>query len=171
MLAFDLETEDSRVDLAGFTARITPPGKPPYYLLNNLRFEHPGDHSQYPADPAFSTLNAPIHKFRWVHVPEQAHQGLDPAFGEYIYEVTPRYFTAGRLRPLDPGLTATVRVEVDPFVKGKLAVGFTGGFTQSQAFVRHFGLDVLIRPKDAGLRFDTSAICGANAEGARFTLC
>src|SRR4051794_30005041 len=95
LLAFDLRTEASRDNLAGFTVRITPPGKAPYYLLNNLRFEHPEDHAQDPAEPSFSTLNAPIHKFRWVHVPGQAHQGLEPAFGEYTYEVTPRYFTAG----------------------------------------------------------------------------
>jgi hypothetical protein len=170
LLAFDLTTEASHADLAGFTVQITAPRHDPYYLQNNLRFAQPGDHTQDPKEPAFSTINAPIHKFRWVHVPGSVHQGLDPDFGEYAYAVTPRYFDAkGSMRPLDPALTAIVRIDVAPFVKGKLALGFTRGFTQSQAFVRHFGLDALIRPKDADLQFDTSAICGANAQGEQFT--
>jgi len=43
-------------------------------------------------------VNAPIHKFRWVHVPGQVHQGGTPAFGEYTYVVTPRYFETVGLR-------------------------------------------------------------------------
>ena len=41
--------------------------------------------------------------------------------------------------PLDPALSAAVSIEVAPFQKGKIAIGFTRGFTQSQAFVHHFG--------------------------------
>ncbi len=170
LLAFDLATEAARDNLAGFTVEVTPPGKPSYYLQNNLRFEVPADHAQDPKESAFSTLNAPIHKFRWVHVPGSVHQGLEPAFGQYKYAVTPRYFDArGSMQPLDAGRTASVEIEVAPFVKGDLALGFTRGFTQSQAFVRHFGLDALIRPKDAELQFDTSQICGSNAQGEKFT--
>lgn len=170
LLAFDLSTEAARDDLAGFTVQVTPPGQSPYYLLNDLRFEHPDDHAQDPKEPAFSTLNAPIHKFRWVHVPGSVHQGLEPAFGGYAYAVTPRYFDGrGSLKPLDPALTATVEIEVAPFTKGRVALGFTRGFTQSQAFVRHFGRDALIRPKDADLQFDTGQLCGTNAQGEQFT--
>ncbi len=170
LLAFDLLTETSHANLAGFTIQIAPPGSTPYYLQNNLRFEAPGNHAQDPRESAFSTINAPIHKFRWVHVPGSVHQGLDPAFGEYTYAVTPRYFDAkGSMKPLDASLTASVNIEVGPFGKDSLAVGFTRGFTQSQAFVRHFGLDASIRPKDAELQFDTSAICGSNAQGEKFT--
>lgn len=170
LLAFDLSTEAARDGLAGFTVQVTPPGHPTYFLQNNLRFERPGDHAQDPKEPAFSTINAPIHKFRWVHVPGSVHQDLEPAFGAYAYAVTPRYFDAGgSLKPLDPALTATVQIDVAPFTKGKLALGFTRGFTQSQAFVRHFGLDALIRPKDADLQFDTTQLCGTNAQGEQFT--
>src|SRR3954468_14314195 len=111
LLAFDLTTADSRKRLAGFTVRITPPGKPPYYLWNNLQFEKPQDHAQVAGEPANSTANAPLHKFRWVHVPGMFHQGLNPAFGNYKYEITPRYFDDQKhLKPLDPSLTASVVV-------------------------------------------------------------
>ncbi|MDV6329956.1 phospholipase D-like domain-containing protein [Asticcacaulis sp. 201] len=170
LLAFDLTSEASRDNLAGFTIQVTPPGQAPYYLLNDLRFETPGHHAQDPKESAFSTINAPIHKFRWVHVPGSAHQGLEPSFGPYTYAVTPRYFDArGAMLPLDAGQTATVAIDIAPFVKGSLAIGFTRGFTQSQAFTRHFGLNALIRPKDAPLQFDTSQVCGANAQGEQFT--
>jgi hypothetical protein len=168
LLAFDLTTAASRQKLAGFTVRITPPGKPPYFMLNSLRFERPGDHSQVMSEPARSTVNAPIHKFRWVHVPGSFHQGLDPAWGEYLYEVTPRYFDGQkRLLPLDPDLTAKVKIEVAPFRKGKLTVGFTRGFTQSQAFTNNFGKNAKIKPDNAPILFDTSQVCGTNAEGVK----
>ena len=48
LLAFDLTTEASHADLAGFTVQITSPGHDPYYLQNNLRFAQPGDHTQDP---------------------------------------------------------------------------------------------------------------------------
>jgi phosphatidylserine/phosphatidylglycerophosphate/cardiolipin synthase-like enzyme len=48
-------------------------------------------------------------------------------------------------------------------------LGFTRGFTQSQAFVRHFGLKAKIKPSDAELVFDTSQQSGVNAQGEKFT--
>ena len=170
LLAFDLTTPASRQQLAGFTVRITPPGKPAYFMFNSLRFEKPGDHAQDLSEPPTSTINAPIHKFRWVHVPGSFHQGLAPAWGEYQYEVTPRYFDGQKhLLPLDPGLTAKVKIEVAPFQKGKLTIGFTRGFTQSQAFTNNFGKDAKIKPNNAPILFDTSKICGTNAKGVKHT--
>lgn len=170
LLAFDISTEKGREGLAGFTVQIKPPTGEPYYLQNDLRFEHPGDHAQDPKEPEFSTINAPIHKFRWVHIPGVVHQGLQPAFGTYTYVVTPRYFDAKHsLTALDPSLSVSVEIDVSPFVKGQLSLGFTRGFTQSQAFVRHFGRDALIRPKDAALQFSTSEVSGKNAQGDTFT--
>ncbi|MBV9859090.1 MAG: hypothetical protein JO038_03145 [Alphaproteobacteria bacterium] len=170
LLAFDLATEDSRHQLAGFTIKIEPAGVTPYFLQNDLRYETPGDHAQDPTESAFSTINAPIHKFRWVHVPGSVHQGLKPAYGLYTYTVTPRYFDASSsMLPLDSSKSASVQIDVAPFESGKLALGFTRGFTQSQAFVRHFGLKTPIRPRDAELQFDTSALAGTNAQGQRFS--
>jgi len=170
LLAFNLTKPAARLSLAGFTVQTTPPGVSGYYLFNTLQFERPGDHAQDPTEPAYSSINAPFHKFRWLHVPGSAHQGLDPVWGEYHYTVTPRYFDERKsLLPLDPTLSVSVQIEVAPFVKGDLAVAFTRGFTQSQAFVRHFGLDAVIKPKGADLTFDTSAISGRNAKGEAYT--
>ena len=170
LLAFDIRSEAARADLAGFTIQVTPPGVEPFYIQNNLRFEDPGAHAQDPKEPAFSSINAPIHKFRWVHVPGSVHQGLKPVMGGYRYTVTPRYFDAkASLKPLDPAMSVSVDIDVAPFASGKVAVGFTRGFTQSQAFVRHFGLHAPIKPKDAELLYDTSQESGVNATGEHFT--
>lgn len=170
LLAFDLRTEASRKKLAGFTIEAKPPGVEAFFIQNNLQFEHPAAHAQDPNEPPVASINAPIHKFRWVHVPGQVHQGLKPAFGKYRYTVTPRYFDDNRsMKPLDPALGVSVEIEVAPFTGGKVSVGFTRGFTQSQAFVRHFGLKAKIKPKDAPLLFDTSQPSGVNAAGEHFT--
>ena len=50
-----------------------------------------------------------------------------------------------------------------------MQLGFTRGFVQSQAFVRHFGLKAPIRPKGNDLVFDTTQEAGVNAAGERFT--
>jgi phosphatidylserine/phosphatidylglycerophosphate/cardiolipin synthase-like enzyme len=169
LLAFNLGKSDSK-NLAGFTIQCQPANGPAYYLLNNLQFEKPGDHAQVASEPSNSSINAPFHKFRWLHVPGSFHQGLQPSFGTYTYTVTPRYFDdAGSLQPLDPGRSASVRIDVQPFEKGSVALGFTRGFVQSQAFVHHFGKNALIRPGDKTLQFDTTAQSGANAEGQKYT--
>jgi len=73
--------------------------------------------------PPYSSVNAPIHKFRWVYIPGSFHQGITPFFGPYEYRVTPRYFDDDRsLLPLDSTKTAAVVVQVGPFKKGKLEV-------------------------------------------------
>ena len=102
-------------------------------------------------------------------MPGSIHQGIKPFFGNYTYTVTPRYFDNGRLKPLDPALSASATILVDNFTKGNLELGFTRGYTQSQAFVHHFGHDALILPKNAGLLFDTTKVSGTNAEGVKFT--
>lgn len=168
LLAFDLPRAKA-VGLAGFTIRCQPRGQAAYYLHNMLRFEHPGQHAQDHSEPVNSSINAPIHKFRWIHVPGLVHQGTEPWFGSYTYTVTPRYFDHGVLRPLDPALGASLEIEVAPFQTGALALGFTRGFLQSQAFVRHFGETASIEPRDRALMFDTSQVAGINAAGQPFT--
>ena len=65
LLAFDLP-EDETTRLAGFTIQCQPQGGTPYYLFNELQFETPGDHAQVATEPAYSSVNAPFHKFRWL---------------------------------------------------------------------------------------------------------
>jgi hypothetical protein len=170
LLAFNLTDKKSTTNLAGFTIQCQPKGQASYYIDNNLQFEKPGDHAQDPKAPAYSSINAPIHKFRWVHIPGSSHQGLTPFRGPYTYTVTPRYFDgSSHLLPLDSSLSASPTIDVVPFQKGKVELGFTRGFTQSQAFVHHFGLKALIRPKGKDLQFDTSQKSGINALGQAYT--
>ncbi|HVN69298.1 MAG TPA: phospholipase D-like domain-containing protein [Candidatus Binatia bacterium] len=171
LLAFDLAGSDVK-NLAGFTIAAQPQGAAAYYLLNDLQFQTPGKHAQDPTEPPNSSINAPFQKLRWVHVPGMFHQGLAPAIGPYTYTVTPRYFDENQsLEPMDSSLAGQVTLQVAPFSKGKIEVGFTRGFTQSQAFVHHFGLKALIQPPAKGrpLIFDTKAVSGKNAAGQTFT--
>lgn len=169
LLAFNM-TKRKAKGLAGFTVEVRPHGRAPYYLFNSLRFEHPERHAQDPSEPANSTLNAPLHKFRWVHVPGSIHQGLKPFYGTYGYVVTPRYFDSDRtLLPLDQAKSTSVDVKVAPFDSGPLELGFTRGYVQSQAFVGRFGPKVRIRPDGGELLFDTSQVAGANAKGEQYT--
>ncbi|SEJ90967.1 phospholipase D-like domain-containing protein [Paraburkholderia diazotrophica] len=171
LLAFNLPDERDAKNLAGFTIQCKPDGQSPYFIHNTLRFENPGDHAQDQSQPPNASINAPIHKFRWIHIPGSVHQGISPFLGEYTYTATPRYFNdGGILQPLDPSLSVSLTIKVVPFAKGNIELGFTRGFTQSQAFVNHFGLHAPIEPKgEDNLVFDTTAIAGTNAQGQNFT--
>ena len=169
LLAFNLPKAKTK-NLAGFTIQVTPQGLPSYFLQNNLRFKDPSQHAQDAKLPANSTFNAPIHKFRWLHVPGSLQQGTKPFFGHYTYTVTPRYFDGkGSMQPLDQTLSQSVKVNVAPFKKGKIEAGFTRGFVQSQAFVHHFGPKAIFRPKGKELLFDTSQVAGKNSDGKDYT--
>jgi phosphatidylserine/phosphatidylglycerophosphate/cardiolipin synthase-like enzyme len=169
LLAFNLPQARAK-GLAGFTIQCKPGNQPAYYLQNNLRFKNPAQHAQEPKESPTSSINAPIHKFRWVHVPGSLHQGTNPFYGSYTYIVTPRYFDAGgSLRALDPALGVSLALDVGPFAKRGVELGFTRGFTQSQAFVHHFGLKAIIRPKGKELLFDTSKVSGKNSTGQDYT--
>ena len=121
-------------------------------------------------EPPNSSINAPIHKFRWVHYPGSFHQGKTPAVGPYTYTVTPRFFdSAQSLLPIDPSRSVAVTIDVEPFTKKSLEVGFARGFTQSQAFVHHFGKDAIVRPKAKDLLFDTTQVSGTGPDGKPYT--
>ncbi|AMP05026.1 phospholipase D-like domain-containing protein [Collimonas pratensis] len=170
LLAFNLLDSQSAVNLAGFTIQCQPKGLAPYYLYNTLQFETPASHVQDPQEPSNSSVNAPVHKFRWLHVPGSNHQGTDPFFGEYTYTVTPRYFDDKQsLIAIDPAQGVAVSVYVGPFTKNKFKLGFTRGYTQSQAFSHNFGVNALIRPKSDELLFDTAQVSGSNPAGAQYT--
>ncbi|MGA3263151.1 MAG: phospholipase D-like domain-containing protein [Terracidiphilus sp.] len=170
LLAFNFASKNSAKNLAGFTIACQPKGQPAYYLFNELKFQTPSNHAQVAADPANSSINAPIHKFRWVHVPGSVHQGVQLATGPYTYTVTPRYFDNHQsMQPLDPSLSVSVTVTVGPFKKGSVSLGFTRGYMQSEAFTNHFGLKALLQPAGKQLLFDTSAQAGSNATGQTFT--
>jgi phosphatidylserine/phosphatidylglycerophosphate/cardiolipin synthase-like enzyme len=169
LLAFNLSKRRAR-NLAGFTIECRPHGRRPYYLQNTLRFEQPGRHAQDASEPPTSSINAPYHRFRWVHVPGSVHQGLRPFYGPYTYVVTPRYFDDhGSLLPLEPSSSVPIDVDVRPFTTSWIELGFTRGYIQSQAFVNNFGLKALIRPENDELLFDSSQPAGTNAAGTQYT--
>ena len=159
LLAFNLEKAATK-DLAGFTVQVQPQGQKAYHLYNSLQFEHPSDHVQDPHEPPYSTINAPLHKFRWLHVPGTSHQGLKPFFGPYTYTVTPRYFAGKTMTALDPSRSVHVTIDVAPFEAGSVAVGMTRGFVQSQGYVNKFGSKAVIQPTNAPFLFDTSQQAG-----------
>jgi hypothetical protein len=170
LLAFNFASPASAKNLAGFTIACQPPGQSSYYLFNELQFQTPSNHAQISTEPANSTINAPIQKYRWTHVPGSTHQGLQPATGAYIYTVTPRYFDANQsMQPIDNSLSVKVTVPVGPFKKGSLALGFTRGYMQSQAFTHHFGPQALFQPAGHVLLYNTSQQAGTNPQGQSFT--
>ena len=169
LLAFNLPDRASVKNLAGFTIQCQPPGQTPFYLQNNLRFEVPANHAQITTEPATSSINAPFHKFRWLHIPG-TFQGTKPPFGTYVYTVTPRFFDDSQsLLPIDRSRSVSAKSDVQPFQKKGLQLGFTRGFMQSQAFVHHFGLKAVLRPPGHELLFDTSKVSGTNNEGQTYT--
>src|SRR5258708_20462976 len=126
LLAFNFSSPDGAKNLAGFSIQCQPPGgAAAYYLLNELRFEDPTKHAQVAAEKPNSIVNAPIQKYRWVHVLGMAHQGLTPATGNYTYMVTPRYFDGNHsMQPLDGSLTAKVTFPVGPSQHAHLSLCF-----------------------------------------------
>src|SRR5712692_8777103 len=123
LLAFDLLDTSNVANLAGFTIECRPGGPQPYFLHNTLQFRTPGDHAQDATEPANSSINAPFHKFRWLHVPGSVHRGLKPFLGKYTYTVTARFFDgSGSLLPLDPALGVSVSVAVVSFEKKRVAL-------------------------------------------------
>jgi phosphatidylserine/phosphatidylglycerophosphate/cardiolipin synthase-like enzyme len=168
LLAWDLP-EAAAADLAGFTIAYRAPGQPERYLRNRLVFEHPDRHAQVASEPPDSSVNAPFHKFRWLHVPGAPPHGGPPPMGTYSYTVTPRYFAGGKLLPLDPALGASADVEVRPFATGSLELAFTRGYVQSQGYVDRFGSKAVIRPPGDELLYDTSAVAGTGKDGKPFT--
>jgi phosphatidylserine/phosphatidylglycerophosphate/cardiolipin synthase-like enzyme len=169
LLAFNLVNKSAATDLAGFTIQCQPKGHPAYYIYNTLQFKTPADHAQDATQPPNSSINAPVHKFRWVHVLGAVHQGIAPFYGDYMYTVTPRYFDNARLKPLDPSLSVSVTIKAGTFSKGSLELGFTRGYTQSQAFGNHFGHNALIQPNPPKLLYDTSVQAATGPKGEKYT--
>lgn len=171
LLAFNFSDQQNARNLAGFTIFCQPPGPAQgYYLNNELRFENPQDHAQDNSAPPNSTVNAPIQKYRWVHYLGSAHQGLAPAIGNYTYTVTPRYFDNNHsMQKLDSSLSASVTVAVGPFKKGSVTLGFTRGYMQSEGYVRHFGKNTPVVPKDKELEFDLNTQAGTDNNGKPVT--
>jgi phosphatidylserine/phosphatidylglycerophosphate/cardiolipin synthase-like enzyme len=165
LLAFDLAT-NRQTNFTGFSIRVTPLGRAPYYLFNLLGY--PAGIT-YPTTPGKWDLEttefSPIQRFSWIHVPSTYHHIDDVFFGDYTYEITPRYLIGNALQPIDPTLTVAVTIPVCPFKSKALQIGFTRSFVASQAAARHFGNAIKVRPANGQpgfgeLIFNTKLMAG-----------
>ncbi|MDR3693749.1 phospholipase D-like domain-containing protein [Mucilaginibacter sp.] len=169
MIAFNFSAVADVNELAGFSIFVEPVGQQGYYLWNNLVLPH-GAHAVVSGEATNSSANAPFQKFRWLHVPGNIHQGENVFYGKYTYTVTPRYFDANALlTPINTTLSVSVDIQVGPFATDLVELGFTRGFTQSQAFTHHFGNKALFQPAGRSLIFDTGDIAATNSTGQTFT--
>jgi len=168
LIACDLAPKDI-VNLAGFTIQCQAATLAPYYIYNLLQFKVPAVHAQVATEPANSSINAPFQKFRWLHVPGVIHQQEKVVYGPYTYTVYPRYFENKVLLPIDKSLAVTETIQVNGFTKGAIELAFTRGFTQSQAFTRHFGPKAKFKPYQSPLLFDPKVEAGTNSEGEKYT--
>lgn len=163
LLAFDV-TARLKNNLAGFTIR--------YKFKNGDRWEEPYVYNRLKFPKAFftnnpeipvvdrnSTLYSPIQKFNWVHVPNTNINTQEPVFGDYEYQVTPRYILDGVLLPLDPGLTVKLKINVSPYDIKKTKIGFTRGFVSSVAYASRFNVNNnKVRPNETDLLFDIKKV-------------
>ncbi|PZR28669.1 MAG: hypothetical protein DI535_05910 [Citrobacter freundii] len=141
LLAFDLAAPQ-RKNIAGFTIYYTVKGKKGCYINNRLIFSATflKNNPQIPIKERNSTLYSPLQKMNWVHVPNTDIVTRKAVFGDYVYEITPRYIEKGKLLDLDKSLTIKLIIDVSPFDINKIKVAFTRGFVSSVAYTQRFGL-------------------------------
>lgn len=154
LLAMDWRNGRPPEDFVGFAIEYAEPGSQHFFpVKNRLSFEaNAGTAPSAERPETFSTLVAPIQKFRWVHFPRNADLP-----GDYSYRVTPMHMRADGT--LEAGIAQTTALALArDTVPGTLNVAFTRGFISSQAFVdrfaRHGPVETLV-PGDAddGLTF------------------
>ncbi|MEN3296630.1 MAG: hypothetical protein V7642_5883 [Burkholderiales bacterium] len=137
LLAFDLDAEQATDDFVGFTIEVKYPGSQQWGALHNRI------HFGYPEGPdrprSYSSREAPIQKFRWIHVPTDLKEG------DFRYRVTAKYMQAdGSLRS---GAQVEAAISLKPeTINGFVNVGFTRGFASSQAYADRFHNEARILP-------------------------
>ena len=168
LLCFDVK-KNMLENFTGFTIKITPPGTNhrAYYLYNRISYS-PAVLASSNLDPqkinVYKMNFAPLQRFSWVHVPGTNQNTKQYIYGDYTYDITPRYLINDKLQSLDKTFTVSVTITVAPYLSGKIQVSFTRGFIESQAYSRHFGLNNKIRPNKTDLLFDINQISGPLAK-------
>jgi hypothetical protein len=153
LLAFDLDKK-LLDNFIGFTIKVKANGRQ-FFINNKMQFDKTIKYHKTPKkDEIRSSEFSPIQKFRWIHVPSTVHYIEHPYFGNYTYEVTPRYISTKKLLPLDDTKTVSVTIDVSPFNDGDVMVGFTRSFISSQAFSYHFGNKLNLRPNKLDLTYN-----------------
>lgn len=165
LLAFDLH-ESKLENFVGFSIRIKANKvngkfKLDYFLFNRITFNKEIlEKNGIDKYEATSSEYSPFQKFNWVHVPSTDHNLNTPYFGDYIYQVSPRYLVDGMLQPIDPELTVELTIDVSPFNMNSTKIGFARAFISSQAYVRRFGMRNQVRPPESKLIFEINDISG-----------
>lgn len=134
LLAMNWRTGQPGNDFVGFAIEYCEPGNSVFYAVKNrLNFEgDAGSQSSQTRSPNYSTLVAPIQKFRWVHFPFNADLP-----GLFTYRVTPVFMNANS--ELHYGIAQTAQIELArETYPDLLNVTFTRGFVSSQAFVDRY---------------------------------
>lgn len=171
LLCFDVDKKIIE-NFTGFSIKVTPPGENAraYYLYNRISFA-PDVIAASKLDPAkvniYKMNYAPLQRFSWVHVPEADNEIDGYVYGDYKFEITPRYLIDNKLQVLNKDLTVSITIDVSPYKSGKTQISFTRGFIESQAYSRHFGLNNKIRPNDTDLIYSTSQV--ANPAFGQYT--
>ena len=150
-------------NFTGFSIRVTPPGRPPFFLFNRFTYEEEvlRKNGFDPKDKNVTLTNfSPLQIFRWVHTPNTNHNINEMIFGNYKYEITPRYLVNDILQELDSSLTVSFGFDIHPYQSKDIQIGFTRGFIESQAYTRHFGSNNKTRPNKTDLIFDITARSG-----------
>jgi len=137
LLAMDVDATLRTDDFVGFSLEVKYPGGNKYYAVTNrLSFDYPPDQT---GKRSFSTLDAPLQKFRWVHFPSEVRDG------DFTYRVTPAYMDAAGKVTHKPGVEVAVNLSAVS-VPGLVNIGFTRGFVSSQAYVNRFKNNPKILP-------------------------
>ncbi|HEY5408051.1 MAG TPA: phospholipase D-like domain-containing protein, partial [Ginsengibacter sp.] len=171
LLCFDVDKKIIE-NFTGFSIKVTPPGENAraYYLYNRICYA-PGVIAASKLDPAkiniYKMNYAPLQRFSWVHVPGTDSEIQEYIYGNYKFDITPRYLIDNKLQALNKDLTVSVTIDVSPYQSGKTQISFTRGFIESQAYSRHFGLNNKIRPNDTDLIYNTNQI--ANSTFGQYT--
>lgn len=153
MCLIGMDVKNPEPDFVGFSIEVKNPTAASFTpLRNRIAFSYPAQTPSTSGDKLFSSLDAPFQKFRWIHFPQ------DPAPGEYSYRITKWHMPADG-KPLKEGDSATATIALDSAsYPNYLEVGFTRGYTSSQAFTEKFGNnpDFLPAKSADGPTFDKS---------------
>ncbi|WIE47523.1 phospholipase D-like domain-containing protein [Pseudomonas sp. GM17] len=127
LIGFDVESPPA--DLVGFAIECRFPGTDVFKPLPNriaFAYDEP-THSAVDGQRKYSSLEAPFQKFRWVHVPHEVDQGTFTYRGRMMHMANDGQLVSGTAIEL--------AIDLDPIsYEGILDIGFTRGFTSSQAF-------------------------------------
>ncbi len=132
LLAFDMPKKPD-ASFRGFAIECKPPKGQAFWLKNRLSFANKITRETDPAQRqqwATPSNQAPFQKFRWIDFTSWGDPGV------YTYRAAAMY--ENKTGGLEERETASATIELGPYKKGNLEVGFTRAFLSSQAYHDRF---------------------------------